>query len=222
MSRVYVFADESGNFDFSRKPGASRYFSVGTVVQRDDGPGRLAADLNQLRHDLAWQGIGLDGAFHATEDTQQVRDAVFKTLAVHPLRVDVTLVEKSKAIPRIRDTDVTFFKYAWFYHFRALAPQIIDVGDELMVVASEIGTKKRRAAFRAAVEDVVRQCSDFRVPHRIAFRPCMSDPSLQAADYCLWAVTRYWERADDRSRLLVDHQVASQYDLFETGVHHYY
>ncbi len=125
MSRVYVFADESGNFDFSRKPGASRYFSVGTVVQRDDGPGRLAADLNQLRHDLAWQGIGLDGAFHATEDTQQVRDAVFKTLAVHPLRVDVTLVEKSKAIPRIRDTDVTFSSMPGFIIFAHWRPKLL-------------------------------------------------------------------------------------------------
>lgn len=28
MAKIHVFADESGNFDFSRTPGASRYFII--------------------------------------------------------------------------------------------------------------------------------------------------------------------------------------------------
>ena len=35
MGKVYLFADEAGNFDFSTKGGASRYFIVGTVAMKD-------------------------------------------------------------------------------------------------------------------------------------------------------------------------------------------
>ena len=51
MARIYVFSDESGNFDFSRNQGASRYFGLGTITLRDDQPRELRADLLQLRTD---------------------------------------------------------------------------------------------------------------------------------------------------------------------------
>ena len=47
-------ADEFGNFDFSLKVGASRYF-VTTVTFFDDQQAR--ADLQDLRFDLAWEGV---------------------------------------------------------------------------------------------------------------------------------------------------------------------
>jgi hypothetical protein len=56
----------------------------------------------------------------------------------------------------------------------------------------------------------------------VAFWPSFSDPCLQAADYGLWAVCRYCERGDDRSRKLIQHLVASEYDLWATETTHYY
>ena len=32
MSRLFVFADEAGNFNFSRREGASKYFIVCTIA----------------------------------------------------------------------------------------------------------------------------------------------------------------------------------------------
>jgi hypothetical protein len=46
---------------------------------------------------LASRKLGLDSCFHATDDRQVIRDEVFALLVDHPLRVDVTLLEKSKA-----------------------------------------------------------------------------------------------------------------------------
>jgi hypothetical protein len=31
--------------------------------------------------------------------------------------------------------------------------------------------------------------------------PHMSDPCLQVADYCTWAIQRKWERGDERSHV---------------------
>jgi len=44
----------------------------------------------------------------------------------------------------------------------------------------------------------------------LAFWPCASDFALQAADYCLWAVCRYWERGDDSFRKLIESKIRSE------------
>lgn len=217
---MYVYADESGNFDFSRASGASRYFAVGTVVLRDQEPAAISADILELRRDLVWRGHDVDAAFHATRDKQVVRDQVFAVLAQHHFRVDATLLEKSKALPRIRSTDEQFYKYAWFYHFKHLAQRVLTRGDELMVVAATLGTGRKRRAFRASVQDVVRQCGPYA--HRVAFWPAESDPCVQVADYCLWAVMRQWNQGDSRSVALLWPKVQSEYDLWKLGKSHYY
>ncbi len=83
MARRYVFADECGNFDFSGKTGASKYFILTTVCTDDCAAGDA---LTHLRRELAWEGIGLDTAFHAAWDKQVVRNRVFALLARHNLR----------------------------------------------------------------------------------------------------------------------------------------
>lgn len=52
MSRVFLYSDESGIFDFRRHQGASRYFAVGTISLRDEEPLQLATDLMRLRVEL--------------------------------------------------------------------------------------------------------------------------------------------------------------------------
>jgi hypothetical protein len=97
MSRVHVFADEAGNFDFSTHRGASRYFILTTVTM---GDWRAGDALLNLRRQLAWEGIEqATDDFHATEEKQVVRDRVFAALAPWEFRVDATILEKAKARP---------------------------------------------------------------------------------------------------------------------------
>jgi hypothetical protein len=76
------------------------------------------------------------------------------------------------------------------------------VRDEVFVVASSLGTKKKRGTFHEAVDDVVAQVSPC-ASHRVAFWPAASDPCLQVVDYCVWAIQRKWERDDRRSYDLI-------------------
>lgn len=221
MARIYIFSDESGNLDFSRGSGATRYFAVGTLAMSDEQPSLLRAALLSLRQDLAWRGHGLDSSFHATTDRQAVRDEVFQLLNRHEFRADVTLLEKSKAQPEVRTDPPTFYRYAMYYHLKHLIPKVTEPGDSLMMVASELGTKKLRASYRDALEEVVEQCAA-GMPHRVAFWPTHSDPCLQASDYVLWAVTRKWERRDDRSEVLIRHRIHTLYDLWAQGSRYYY
>jgi hypothetical protein len=184
MTRYYLFADESGNFDFSRRPGATRWFSVGTILLAGDAAVEaLQADLLRLQKSLAWHGAGGDAAFHASEDRQAVRDEVYAVLGHHPFVTDVTLLEKSKAQPHLYASDPKFFQYAWYYHFKHLAPSLRGRGDELMVVAATLGTNKLRASFRNAVENVVRQCA-WQADPRVTFRPAAADPACRRRTTC--------------------------------------
>lgn len=217
MADRYVFADEAGNFDFSRNRGASRYFIICTVAADECHAGDA---LLKLRRELGWKGMHLDSVFHATEDPQAVRDEVFALLTSLDFRVDATILEKCKAQPHLRD-DKQPYKMAWYLHFKHVAPRIARRADRMFVAASSLGTKKARGAFHQAVDDVVRQVSPCR-SHRVAFWPAASDPCLQIADYCTWAIQRKWERGDDRSHTLIAPKVHTEFDVWSVGAVTYY
>ena len=129
MGRINVFADESGNFDFSRTEGASRYFILTTIscIRYDVGDALLA-----LRRDLAWAGLGLASEFHATTDSQAIRDRVFQARQGHSFRLDATILEKAKATHGERSTDEAFYGTAWRQHMGSVAREIA-AGDQMLV-----------------------------------------------------------------------------------------
>lgn len=217
MADKYVFADEAGNFDFSASPGATRYFVLTTVTLNDC---QLGKDLLDMRRALAWDGIYLDRVFHATEDQQAVRDHVFGLLSAADFRVDATIFEKRKTAP-YRQNQVAFYQLAWYLHFKHVAPKVVTGSDRLLVTAASLGNKKERGAFHGAVTNVVFQVSP-TLSHRVAFWPYESDPCLQIADYCTWAIQRKWELADERSHVLIADKIKSEFDVWSIGTNYYY
>jgi len=218
MSRKYVFADECGNFDFSSKPGASRYFILVTMTVDSCSVGQ---ELLALRRELAFRGVGLDREFHATTDEQAVRDAVFEVIAPEPLRIDAVILEKCKTYAYVRSSEDRFYKTAWYQHMKYVAPRVISADDELLVVSASIGTKKKKSLFHAAVTDVLRQVSPTATV-QVASWSAVSDPCLQIADYCAWAIQRKWEMGDRRSYNLIKAKVGTEFNLFALGTTKYY
>lgn len=217
MARKFVFADECGNFDFSAQKGASRYFILVSVTLGNCTSGDR---LLELRRNLAAKGKRLDlDEFHATTDEQAIRDQVFPIIAATPLRVDAVILEKRKAYPRIRATDDLFYKHAWYQHMKYVAPRIANPGDDLLVVGASIGTAKKRKLFHGAVASVLKQISPSA---QVACWTSTSEPCLQIADYCAWAIQRKWERNDVRSYDLIKHQIKSEFDIFEVGGKYFY
>lgn len=219
MTRYYCFADEAGNFDF-RPPevGASRYFILTTVTMTDNEVGHA---LMNLRHQLAFEGVGVERPFHATEDLQSVRDRVYACLADFPFRVDATVLEKAKAQPQIRQEAWYFYKLAWYLHLKYVALRVFHRGDDLLMVAAKLGTNRTRSGFSKAVDDVVRQTCH-GVNHRTAFWGSASDPCLWVVDYCSWAIQRKWERGDRRSHDLIAGRIKSEFDCWAAGKTRYF
>ncbi|RVT46818.1 DUF3800 domain-containing protein [Rubrivivax albus] len=219
--RRFIFADEAGDFDFSRKQNASKYFIV-CAIKTDSCD--IGHELLKLRRDLLWDGVPIPDYFHATEDKQFVRDRVFKALNEHDFEIYAQVLEKSKAQPQIRTTRHRFYQYAWYYLFKHTMPRIVrSLEDQLMVTTASIGVKKGQIDFSNAVLDVLRQTQRIDSGSwRTTFCSSASDPCLQAADYCTWAIQRKWERGDSRSYELIKHKIKYEYELWKHGAKHYY
>lgn len=159
--------------------------------------------------------------FHCTYDKQAVRDAVYDMISRHDFTVQATIMEKSKAQPQVRKTEDRFYKYAWLYHLRHSSNRFLSSNDSLMVTAATIGKAAKRVSFEDSVRDVCKQI----VPNkslRTAFWPSQTDPCLQLADYCTWAIQRKWERGDARSYDLIAKKINYEFNLWEHGNTHYY
>ncbi len=216
--RKYTFADEAGNFDFSRGRDATKYFVLCTVTMDDCSIGdRLIA----LRREIGWDRMVPDRALHASEDIAEVRRRVFDLIEkADGLRIDATILRKSKAQPHLRVTEERFYQYAWLYHLNYVAPRIVTHGDELLIAAASVGTNKKSRLFRGAVEDVAKQVA--KQPYRVTFWPASSDPCLQIADYCTWAIYRRWEANESETWRLIKPKIQSEFNLFAAGTKEYY
>jgi hypothetical protein len=219
--RLFVFADEAGDFHFARSARASKYFIICTIVMDACDVGHRLLD---LRRKLLWEKSPLrpDG-FHASEDKQAVRDQVFTLIAASSLRIQATIMEKSKAQPQVRETKARFYQYGWLYHLRHGGKKFIRQEREYLITAASIATKRDQAAFTGAVNDVIQQTVP-RDSWVTAFARSSSDPCLQIADYCTWAIQRKWESGgeDLRSYKLIASKIEYEYDLWAHGKDHYY
>ncbi len=218
MSRLYVFADESGDFTFSTGQNISRYFIVCTVALESCD---IGVDLLNLRRKLAWEDYELGEYFHASKDKQAVRNVVFDCICRHDFKIQATIMEKRKAELRTRPSNAKFYQYGWYYHFFHGMQKIVRPYTELHVTAASIGIRKERKIFKAAISNVMKQTIQGKKWSADVF-PASTDPCLMVADYCAWAIQRKWERGDNKSYDLIKGHITYEYDLWEHGPTYYY
>lgn len=193
MALVHLFVDESGNLDFERKRGATKYFVLGSIVLEDCSVGNT---LLELRRELAIEGLDFTREFHATDDSPMVRHRVFKALMHHDFRVDATIFEKSKVAWSLQGDIDQFYMETWRIHARNVAPQVVTENDDMFVAVSQFQLKAKRKQIHRAIDEVCSEIVHCRA-FRTAFWPASIDPCLQIADYCSWAIFRKWEHGDD-------------------------
>ncbi|HET6748121.1 MAG TPA: DUF3800 domain-containing protein [Actinomycetes bacterium] len=218
MAHVYLFADEAGDFSFNAR--GSRFFVIGSVTMASCAIGN---ELLSLRRELTLQGR-VDQRFtefHAAEDRQEIRDRVFRLLGAHDFRIDATILDKTKTLPRLAEDPLRFYKQAWYLHFQYVGPRVAGPKDDLLVVASALQVSRKKAVLGHAVRDVVEQIVEAR-SYRTAFWPAQSDPCLQVADYVTWAIQRKHERGDTRSYELIRDRLESEFQPFRVGTTTYY
>jgi hypothetical protein len=215
MARLYVFADEAGDFVFDRHPRSSRYFIVCTMTCSSCSD--LGAELLDLRRKMIWNGDPVGEYFHATEDKQVVRDQVFALLQKQDFQVQATIMEKAKAQQQVRNSNARFYQYGWYYHLQYAAPKFLGNANEIVMTTASVGTQKGQAAFSMAVNDVAQQVIRGGRKWQTNFCRSVADPCLQAADYCTWSLQKKWEKADTRSYDLIKDRIIHEADMWSHG-----
>ncbi len=181
----------------------------------------IGHELIDLKRELIWRGEKVRGFFHAVNDLPPIRDAVYDLIDDQDFTIQATIMEKSKAFARVRETDERFFQYGWLYHFKNAFNNHVSATDELQITAASIGTKKGQRAYSSAVNDVIQQHLP-REQWQTTFPPSAADPCLQIADYCTWAIQRKWEIGKEDRYSQISDKITYEYDLWERGKAHQY
>lgn len=224
MNTLYLFIDESGNFDFS--PNGTRFFVL--TVLSATSPFEIGSPMLKLRYDLlpnyaCGPRMEEHGYFHASEDIQYVRNHVFSIISqlTHPLRVDSVIAQKNKTNSKLHRQPLEFYKILaealLKYSFNRA---VWDDYDHVVVVFSSLFEKKKRGILKQAFKSLIKQYA--KVSYALYFHDSKFELCNQAADYFGWAIYRKWESNDYRPYSLVQHLIKSEFSIFEKGGREFY
>lgn len=212
---MYVFIDESGNYDFSL--GGTTYWTLTSLLTTDVNPGVM--ELYELKHRIIDLGTDIE-YFHASEDRQAVRDEVFPILAnLDRVRVDSVIVEKRKVAPSIRPLNRFYpmmMRYLLQYHLDSRGLDVTKFDKVLIFVDRARVSKSQQEALKKAIKPHLKSCLS-GVPYEICMHASMSHPYLQLVDYANWAIYVKWERGEIRPYNSIRHLVASEFLIFAGG-----
>lgn len=231
-STLYIFIDESGNFDFS--PNGTKYFvltAISTVK-----PLEKRVKLNALRYDLLNKAIDQE-YFHATEDAQITRDQVFNLInsEFDDIAVDAIIAQKNKAHSSLYSQPVlkpdktigyvkqenefyrlnsqTLLRYIFTRHKHTKL-------DKVVVVLSSLFTKSKAKLITKALKTYLKQIVTY--PFHIYFHCSQADVNCQIADYCGWAIYIKYERNELRPYEEIKVKIRSEFDIFGRGTTEWY
>ena len=248
-SRHY-FVDEAGDGNLFNKKGRLRYgeegcslyFILGVLDVPD--PDRISQELNALRAQLLAdpyfrkipsmqpeaRKTGL--SFHAKDDIPEVRREAFTYLSKQDLRFFATVRDKSAVADyaiqqRERDGNYRYQPNELYdYMVRSLFKGLLHKDDACTVHFSKRGAQDRTAALRMALEITQEQFArrwgiqSKAVLSVVAQTPPQSG-GLQAVDYFLWSLQRFYERREDRYLDFLCPQFSLVWDLDDKREHPY-
>lgn len=214
---LYVFMDESGNFDFSAR--GTDFFVLSAVYT--SAPGTSAQAMQALKYDLMAAGSA-DLEFHATNNSPGTRLRVFDTIAglhatisAHTIYLDKHFAHKSK------QSDVAMMSLVGGAMGKWICRVFGGEYDQIVLVFDSVLRGKAQGAFNAAVKPELKKLG---VPFRILFHPVKSDMNGQIADYISWAWFRRAENNDlaPESRIRANQLSWDSFDLFARGTTRWY
>ena len=241
----YYFVDEAGDaIIFGRKgrvligeQGCSRYFILGVLDVPN--PLLLQQELDGLRQSLladpyfkkvpSMQAQERKTAlmFHAKDDVPEVRREIFGLLKRHEFRFLAVVRDKQKVLEYVRRRNALDVAYRYQqnelydYMVRVLFKNLLHQDERYEVYFSRRGKDDRTAALSLALRSARERFAAQRGIHSDApinvfpLAPAESS-GLQAVDYFLWALQRFYEQREDRYLDFIWPSVRLVHDLDDT------
>ncbi len=213
---LYLFIDESGNFDFT--PKGTKYFVLTGFLTLD--PVIKRGEMIKLRYKLIAEGVDQE-YFHASEDQQSVRDQVCEVLS----QVGDTFEVRS-IIARKNKTSPTLFKETYSKKgkiierntgiglYRKLAECLLKYifegkkgsAEKIVVVLGSLYVGEKKSVVLQTLKHFLK--NNFPgVPFEIFSHQTCADLNCQLADYCCWAISIRAERGESRSYEIIKKRV---------------
>lgn len=224
MKNLYIFIDESGNFDFSS--GGTKYFILTALSTTD--PFSIGSPLLELRYNLLPNYAGGssfedNGYFHAAEDTQVVRDAVFLTIMKNGknMRIDSVIAQKNKANSVFYAQHLNLYQKMGEVLLRYILVRA-KWGNytHIVLVFSSLFDKKKRGILKQAFKSLIKTLAS--KSYSLYFHDSKFDFCNQAVDYLGWGIYRKWESSDARSYDPIKKLIKSEFEIFSRGKTEYY
>jgi hypothetical protein len=214
--------------------GCSKYFILGKLDI--ENPDHLGGELASLRAELLADpyfkrvpsmqpAAGKTAlAFHAKDDIAEVRREVYRVLLnarVHFYAVVRNKLDLASFVQQQNARDPEYrYKQNEQYDLlvRELFAKLHHMADQVHICFAKRGTKPRNHAFRRALEqagEIFAHGFGFQHPaiNEVISSTPQHCPGLQATDYYLWALQRFYERREDRFLELIWPQVSEIHDL---------
>ena len=227
MRTLFIFIDESGNFDFS--PNGTKYFVLSAVSTLNP----LGKEkLEEIKYDLIKNGNDLE-YFHAAEDKQSVRDLVYSFIEnMKDIEIDSVIVQKNKTNPSLYISEkkkkskkggmlyTIALRTLLQYIFRRYNNSV--KVDQVVIVLSSIFDVNKRELIKKTIKIYLKQI--FSNPFYLYFHENRSDKNTQITDYCCWAIYRKWTDGEIRPYNAVKkgNKIKSEFDIFKAGQTIYY
>lgn len=235
-----LFGRKRGSGPIVGTDGCSKFFIMGKLEVAH--PVSLAQKLNALRQELLADPYfaGVESfkperpktahGFHANNDLPEVRYQVFKLLRengsdlrFHAVVADKTVIAKQQIKRRIQDPKARYQENSVYDGLiRELYGKFHRLADVYHVWIARRGKSDRNKALREAIENAERDFeSKFGFGRNADWHINVSDPNtsicLQAVDYFLWAVQRFYERKEQRFLDMMWPQIGEIHDLHHGG-----
>jgi hypothetical protein len=224
----FIYVDESGDpVVFSKagkvlvgRSGCPRFFILGKLGVED--PVSLGTELDSLRHDFLNDPYFKDVpsmqlenrktalGFHAKDDLPEIRREVFRVLKKHECRFYAVVRDKMDVLAYVkhrREKEVSY-RYRQNELYDTLVSELFQqfhgsMSDDMVITFARRGSKPRQTALLSALEKAERVFEGafgFRRDRKVSVDSSTPQkcPGLQAADYFLWALQRFYERGEDR------------------------
>ncbi len=229
-SALYIFIDESGNFDFS--PSGTKNFVLTAVSSLS--PLKYRGSFQEFKYQLLCSGVD-EECFHATEDTQLVRDNVYGLIHVlGDLHIDSVIAQKNKANPSLyteyhektgkiikTSSGVEFYRIVC----QNLLQYILRRYDrsniqKIVIVLDALFTHNKKQLILKSLKVYLKK--HFGKPCYVYFHQSKSDINCQIADYCGWALYVKHERQEPRPYKQIQDKIISEFLIFGRGRTEYY
>jgi len=216
---AYIYEDEAGNYDFTQQ--GSKYSIMTCVVAHR--PFNHLRELLSLKYNCIEDNYNQKGVvnylrFHASEDLQSIRNAVFSIIQsyIDEFSVYAVVIPKKSLLPFKNHEDKIYS-----YGFSVLINSVLKHEDQsdwekLIVITDTIPIKRKRGAAEGAMKSFLKNWSKASgIPYILNHHASESDLNLQIADYFCWAMQRKWERNDSRSYSLINSAIVFE-ELIDT------